>query len=90
MSKPVLYIKQGCPWCIDALAYFKEIGLNLDVVDVINNPSKMEDLLSCSGQSKTPTLKNDNFVVADFDIDEFKQSMIENPNEAKKLGLLSE
>ena len=90
MSKPVLYIKQGCPWCIDALSYFSKIGLNLDVVDVINNPSKMEDLLSCSGQNKTPTLKNDNFVVADFDIDEFKQSMIENPNEAKKLGLLSQ
>ena len=87
MSKPVLYIKQGCPWCIDALAYFNEIGLNLDVVDVIKNPSKMEDLLSCSGQNKTPTLKNGNFVVADFDIDEFKQSMLENPNEARKLGI---
>jgi glutaredoxin 3 len=87
MSEPILYIKQGCPWCIDALAYFKEVGLKLDVVDVINNPSKMEDLLSCSGQNKTPTLKNGGFVVADFDINEFKQSMIENPNEAKKLGI---
>lgn len=87
MSKPILYIKQGCPWCIDALSYFSKIGLNLDVVDVINNPSKMEDLLSCSGQNKTPTLKNGGFVVADFDINEFKQSMIENPNEAKKLGI---
>ena len=86
MSEPILYIKQGCPWCIDALAYFNEIGLNLDVVDVINNPSKMEDLLSCSGQNKTPTLKNGEFVVADFDIDEFKQAMVENSEQAKKLG----
>jgi len=46
----------------------------------------MQELIDCSGQSKTPTLKNDNFVVADFDIDEFKQAMSENPIEAKKLG----
>jgi hypothetical protein len=47
----------------------------------------MDDLLLCSGQNMTPTLKNGDFVVADFDINEFKQSMIENPNEAKKLGI---
>jgi glutaredoxin len=87
MSEPILFIKQGCPWCIDALAYFNEIGLKLNVVDVIKNPSKMDDLLLCSGQNMTPTLKNGDFVVADFDINEFKQSMIENPNEAKKLGI---
>ena len=40
-----------------------------------------------SGQTKTPTLKNGLFVVADFDVDEFKQALRENPEEAKKLGL---
>ena len=87
MSLPILYIKQGCPWCVDALEYFKQINLKLEVVDVIQNPSKMNDLMGCSGQSKTPTLKNDGFVVKDFDIEEFKQAMLENPAEAKKLGL---
>ena len=57
------------------------------MVDVIQNPSKMKDLMECSGQSKTPTLKNNGFVVKDFDIEEFKQAMLENPAEAKKLGL---
>ena len=87
MSLPILYIKQGCPWCVDALEYFKQINLKLEVVDVIQNPSKMNDLMECSGQNKTPTLKNGNFVVKDFDIEEFKQAMLENPVEAKKLGL---
>ena len=47
----------------------------------------MSELEEISGQSKTPTLKNGDFVVADFDIDEFKQALRENPEEAKKLGL---
>ena len=51
MSLPILYIKQGCPWCVDALEYFKQINLKLEVVDVIQNPSKMKDLMECSGQN---------------------------------------
>jgi glutaredoxin len=87
MSLPILYIKQGCPWCVDALEYFKQINLKLEVVDVIQNPSKMKDLMECSGQNKTPTLSNNGFVVKDFDLEEFKQAMLENPAEASKLGL---
>jgi glutaredoxin 3 len=87
MSKPILYIKQGCPWCADALKYFSEVGLELDLVDVRTDPSRMPELEEVSGQSKTPTLKNGGFVVADFDVDEFKQALRENPEEAKKLGL---
>jgi glutaredoxin len=87
MSLPILYIKQGCPWCVDALEYFKQINLKLEVVDVIQNPIKMKDLMECSGQNKTPTLSNNGFVVKDFDLEEFKQAMLENPAEASKLGL---
>ena len=47
----------------------------------------MNELLGCSGQSKTPTLKNGDFVVADFDVDEFKQAMIKNPAQAELLGV---
>ena len=87
MSKPILYVKQGCPWCTDALKYFSEIGLELDLVDVRTDPSRMPELEEVSGQTKTPTLKNGDFVVADFDVDEFKQTLRENPEEAKKIGL---
>jgi glutaredoxin len=87
MNLPILYIKQGCPWCVDALEYFKKIDLKLDIVDLQQDSTKMNDLLACSGQSKTPTLKNGDFVVADFDIDEFKQAMLKNPVQAKLLGV---
>ena len=87
MSKPILYVKQGCPWCADALQYFSEIGLELELIDVRTDPSRMSELQEISGQTKTPTLKNGDFVVADFDVDEFKQALKENPDEAQKLGL---
>tara|TARA_B100000085_G_scaffold238851_1_gene228544 strand:- start:137 stop:400 length:264 start_codon:yes stop_codon:yes gene_type:complete len=87
MSKPKLYVKEGCPWCIDALAYFKTKSMELEIIDVRNDPSRMPELIEISGQSKTPTLQNGDFIVADFDIDEFEEAMSKNPEEAKKLGL---
>ena len=87
MSKPKLYVKEGCPWCIDALAYFKTKSMELEIIDVRNDPSRMPELIEISGQSKTPTLQNGEFIVADFDLDEFEEAMSENPAEAKKLGL---
>ena len=87
MSKPKLYVKAGCPWCIDALAYFKSKSMNLEIIDVRTDPTKMPELIEISGQSKTPTLQNGEFVVADFDIEEFEEAMSKNPEEAKKLGL---
>jgi glutaredoxin len=87
MSKPKLFVKEGCPWCVDALAYFESKSLTFEVIDVRKDPSKMSELLEVSGQSKTPTLQNGDFVVADFDIGEFEDAMSKNPEEAKKLGL---
>lgn len=87
MNKPILYVKQGCPWCADALRYFSEVGLDLELIDVRTDPSRMSELEEVSGQTKTPTLQNGEFVVADFDVEEFKQALRENPEEATKLGL---
>jgi len=87
VNKPILYVKQGCPWCIDALAYFKQKEIELEIVDVRNDPSRMNELQEISGQSKTPTLKHGAFVVADFDLDEFQQALAQNTEAAAKLGL---
>ena len=87
MDKPILYVKGGCPWCVDALAYFKDKEVALDVVDVQADPSRMKELIEISAQTKTPTLKHGDFVVADFDLDEFEQALSENPKATKLLGL---
>lgn len=88
MSKPILYVKHGCPWCADALEYFSKVGLEFELVDVRADPSRMSELESISGQTKTPTLKNGDFVVADFDVEEFKTALRESPQEASKLGIV--
>lgn len=61
--------------------------MDLEIIDVRTDPTKMPELIEISGQSKTPTLQNGEFVVADFDIEEFEEAMAKNPEEAKKLGL---
>ena len=87
MNLPILYIKQGCPWCTDAIDYFNKINFKIELVDVLKSSDKMNDLISCSGQSKTPTLHHENVIISDFDIGEFKQALIDNPSYKEKLGL---
>jgi glutaredoxin len=71
---------------VDALDYFARKGIEMEVVDVRTDPSRMNELLEISGQSKTPTLKHGDFVVADFDLDEFEAALAANPQAAKGLG----
>ena len=60
---------------------------DLEIIEVRNDPTRMKELLEISGQTKTPTLQNGDFIVADFDIKEFEYAMAQNPAESKKLGL---
>lgn len=85
MSKPTLYVKQGCPWCIDALAYFNAKGIDLEVIDVRTESERMKELIEVSGQSMTPTFKHGDFVVADFDLEEFEAALEQNPKAKNNL-----
>ena len=87
MAKPILYVKTGCPWCVDALAYFEGIGLDLVIVDVRADPSRMDELVAVSGQTKTPTLHHGDFMVADFDMEEFETALAQSPEAQAALGL---
>ena len=85
--KPILYVKQGCPWCTEALTYFEQKGLALDIREVRGSAEGMAELEAISGQTKTPTLKHEDFVVADFDIGEFQAALAQNPAAKEALGL---
>lgn len=75
MQNPILYVKSGCPWCDEALTYFKAQKLELDIREVRSNKPFMEQLMEISGQSKTPTFVYGDFVVADFDVGEFQAAI---------------
>ena len=90
MSKnklPILYIKSGCPWCREALSIFNSQGVALDVRDVNDNLKDMDAMVALSGQTKAPTFVYEDFLVADFDVNEFLAELNEFPGIRKKLGI---
>ena len=44
-------------------------------------------MLALSGQTKTPTFEFEDFMVADFDVDEFLAELDEFPEIRQKLGI---
>jgi glutaredoxin len=70
VSKPILYIKQGCPYCAAAIEYLREHNVDFETIDVRGNQEEMRKLEEISGKTKTPTLVWDGDVLADFDVDQ--------------------
>lgn len=84
---PILYIKRGCPWCREAMAYFSQHGVELDVRDVNLDRAALQRMIEISGQSLTPTFEYGDFVVADFGVDEFLDELEQVPEIKRALGL---
>ncbi|MGA0898868.1 MAG: glutaredoxin family protein [Luteolibacter sp.] len=70
MSLPILYIKPGCPWCDDVIAYLKKHEIEVETVIVSGNPEAMQEMIELSGQSKAPTMNWHGEVLADFGVEE--------------------
>jgi len=70
MSLPVLYIKPGCPWCDDVVAYLARKRIEVETVVVSGNREAMAEMVGLSGQSKAPTMDWHGEVLADFGVDE--------------------
>lgn len=87
INKPILYIKSGCPWCTEALNYFDNQGVALEIRNVSKQADFMSAMVSVSGQTKAPTFEFGEFVVADFSIDEFLSELNAFPEIRQKLGL---
>lgn len=84
---PILYVKAGCPWCREAISFFNQQGVELDIRDVSINAKFMDAMVQLSGQTKTPTFEFEDFMVADFDVDEFLSELDEFPEVRQKLGI---
>jgi len=85
--KPIVYIKPGCPWCREALGYFQQHGVDVDVRDVTRSRANLQRMIEISGQTLTPTFEYGDFVVADFSVDEFIDEIAEAPEVRRDLGL---
>lgn len=70
MSLPILYIKPGCPWCVDVVEYLRRRRIEVETVVVSGNPEAMREMVELSGQSKAPTMDWHGEVLADFGVEE--------------------
>lgn len=86
-QNPILFVKSGCPWCVEALSYFKSQGVQLETREVRTNKVFMDQMVKYSGQSKTPTFVMGDFVVADFDVGEFQAALRQAPAIKAHLGI---
>ena len=66
----IIYTKTGCPWCRDVLALLSEKKVPFEERNVSSNKNYFQELLAKSGQSKTPTLDIDKFILSDSDKDQ--------------------
>ncbi len=67
---PILYVKPGCPWCDEAVAFLDGHGVSYRLQDVVADPAAYAEMRRKSGQEKVPTLDWNGKVLADFGEDE--------------------
>jgi glutaredoxin 3 len=68
--RPFLYIKSGCPWCDEAEDYLHEHGIAYGKADVYADPAAMAEMRELSGQTKAPTMRWGDEILADFGAEE--------------------
>jgi glutaredoxin 3 len=73
MTRPLLYVKNGCPWCVEAEDFLKEHGIAYDRLDVLSNRKAFQEMQELSGQTKAPTMDWDGEVLADFGAAELEE-----------------
>jgi glutaredoxin len=69
-SLPILYIKPGCPWCVEVVAFLSEHGIAYHEHNVITDSAARAEMLKKSGQAKVPTLDWNGKILADFGVAE--------------------
>ncbi len=69
---PILYVKTGCPWCVEASEFLKRVGVSYRERNVNKDRAAWEEMERISGQNKAPVLDWKGEVLADFGVAELK------------------
>ena len=67
---PILYIKSGCPWCTEVIAFLSEHGIGYRQQNVSVDDAALTEMRRVSGQGKAPVLDWHSTILADFGVDE--------------------
>jgi glutaredoxin 3 len=67
---PILYIKPGCPWCVEVVEFLTSNGVSYREKNVIEDATARTEMERKSGQSRAPTLDWHGDILADFGVAE--------------------
>ncbi len=73
-----LFVKTGCPWCVEAEEVLQRRGISYDRVDVLRDKKAFQYMKEISGQAKAPTLEWEDKILADFGAEELTEFLQEN------------
>lgn len=88
-ERPILYIKPGCVFCREAVAYLQAHGIECDLRDVTRSATDLYDMIEVSGQMQTPTLEFEGRVLSGFFVNELICLLNESPEACASLGIES-
>ena len=73
-----VYVKPGCPWCVEVIDYLKNGGYAFTTIDVNADPAAFQKMKDLSGQTSAPTMTVGNLLLADFGVEELVPFLKEN------------
>lgn len=73
-----VYIKPGCPWCVDVIAYLEKGDYNFETIDVNADPEAFAKMQEISGQTSAPTMTVGDLLLADFGVEELVPFLEQN------------
>ena len=73
-----VYIKPGCPWCIEVEAYLKQHGYEYERIDVTADSEAFERMREIFGQTSAPSMTVGDLKLADFGVEELVPFLKEN------------
>ena len=70
-----IFIKPGCPWCVDAVAWLKREGYAFTQHDVTADSARFDEMIALTGQRSAPSMRvtganGEELVLADFGVEE--------------------
>ena len=61
-----MYSTTGCLYCVKAKEYFLSKGINFELIDVLKNPEKYQEMFKLSGQRGVPVIVINGQVIVGF------------------------
>lgn len=74
---PILYVKTGCPWCLEAVDFLTNNGIGFREKNVSQDSEAAGEMEKKSNQTKAPVLDWHGEILADFGEVELKPFLMQ-------------